>query len=132
MSADLGSPRAVRVALTGLAVGVVGIASLVHAASAEANSSQSPTITVTITADTVTVSPGTVAPGEVTFEVTNNASVPYELDIDGPGPDGELDNLAPGSKRTHTMTLQAGTYRLESDAESGPDNERRAMLTVRG
>ncbi|HEX7050757.1 MAG TPA: hypothetical protein VF188_11180 [Longimicrobiales bacterium] len=89
-------------------------------------------MTVRITADAVQISPATVRPGSVTFQVTNNASVPYDLDIDGPGPDGELENLQPNEKRALTMTLRAGEYEIESNTEQGPDRERHAVLTVQG
>lgn len=111
---------------------VLAFAVIGHEAQAGSATQQAQTVRVSITADEVTVSPARVRAGPVTFRVTNNASVPYDLDVDGPGPDGEIENLAAGATRNLTMTLRPGTYRIESSAESGPDRERRATLTVEG
>ncbi len=88
-------------------------------------------VTVRISEDTVEVSPTTVASGAVTFEVTNATSVPYDVDIDGPGPDGEIEGLQPNETRSLTMTLQTGTYEIETEAERGPERKQEIRLTVR-
>lgn len=89
------------------------------------------TVTIVVTDDSVTVTPTTLRPGSTTFEVTNRTSVPYDVDIDGPGPDGEIEQLQPGETRTLTMTLRAGKYEVESSAEEGPERERKTRITVR-
>jgi hypothetical protein len=88
-------------------------------------------VTVVVTDDSVTVTPRTLSPGSTSFEVTNRTGVPYDVDIDGPGPDGEVEYLQPGETRTITMTLRAGEYEIESSAEEGPDRDRKTRLTVR-
>jgi hypothetical protein len=88
------------------------------------------TVTVRITDGSLEVNPTTVRPGPTTFVVTNNGSVPYDLDVDGPGPDGEIENLPPGQTANMEMTLRVGTYEIESDPE-GPGPDRRVFLTVR-
>lgn len=89
-------------------------------------------VTVRISEDTVEVSPTTVASGAVTFEVTNATSVPYDVDIDGPGPDGEAERLQPGETRTVQMNLQAGTYEVEVESEEGPSREWETRIDVQG
>jgi hypothetical protein len=108
-----------------VAVGIAGLA---------LNGASSPgqqTVTVRITNDALEVQPTTVRAGRTTFNVTNNASVPYDFDVDGPGLDGELDDLPPGKTQSLTLVLQAGTYALEIDSEQRPEREQRVMLTVR-
>lgn len=90
------------------------------------------TVQVRITADALEVNPTTVRPGRTTFNVTNATSVPYDFDVDGPGPDGELNNVPPGETQSLTLILQAGTYEIEVDPEQGPEREQQVMLTVRG
>lgn len=90
------------------------------------------TVTVRVASDgTLTVEPTTVRSGPTTFHVTNNTSVPYDIDIDGPGPDREIENLPPGETRQVNMTLRAGTYEIEANAERDPEREREVYLTVR-
>ena len=88
------------------------------------------TVNVRITDDALEVNPTTLRPGPTTFVVTNNGSVPYDLDVDGPGPDGEIENLQPGKTASIEMTLRVGTYEVESDPE-GPGPDREVFLTVR-
>jgi|GEM_PF-2593158 len=109
---------------------VLALAVAVHAPRDGSATQGAQIVRVQILADEVKVSPLRVRAGQVTFRVTNAASVPYELDIDGPGQDGEIENLAAGETRNLTMMLRPGTYRLESSPESGPERERRATLTV--
>jgi hypothetical protein len=88
------------------------------------------TVTVRITDGSLEVNPTTVRPGQTTFVVTNNGSVPYDVDVDGPGPDGEIENLPPGQTANMSMTLRVGTYEIEADPE-GPGPDRKVFLTVR-
>lgn len=89
------------------------------------------TVSVRITDGSLEVNPSTVRTGATTFVVTNAASVPYDVDIDGPGADGEIDDLAPGQTAKLSMTLRPGTYEIEADPE-GPGPERKVYLTVQG
>ncbi len=88
------------------------------------------TVTVRITDDALEVNPTTLRPGPTRFVVTNNGSVPYDLDVDGPGPDVEIEDLQPGKSASIEMTLRVGTYEVESDPE-GPGPDREVFLTVR-
>lgn len=88
-------------------------------------------VTIRVSDDGLVVEPTTVRPGPTTFRVTNASSVPYDVDIDGPGPDHEFENLPAGESREVTMTLQAGTYEIEANEEREPDRERQVYLTVR-
>lgn len=89
------------------------------------------TVSVRITDGSLEVNPSTVRAGPTNFVVTNAASVPYDVDVDGPEADGEIDDLAPGQTAKLSMTLRPGTYEIEADPE-GPGPGRRVFLTVRG
>lgn len=86
---------------------------------------------VGITDEQVTISPGVLRSGAATFRVTNSASRAQEVDIEGPGEDGELDDLLPDETRELTMMLQAGEYMVEAENEVGPDQTRRVTFQVR-
>lgn len=86
---------------------------------------------VGITAEQVTVSPGVLRTGAATFRITNSASQDQEVEIEGPGEDGELDDLRPGETRDLQMVLQAGDYVIEVENEEGPDQTRRVSFQVR-
>lgn len=88
-------------------------------------------VTVRVSDGGLVVEPTTVRPGATTFHVTNSTSVPYDIDIDGPGPDREIENLPAGESRQINMTLMAGTYEIEANAERDPEREREVYLTVR-
>lgn len=88
------------------------------------------TVTIRVTPDTVLVSPTSLEPGPTAIEVTNETSMPYDVDVDGPGPDGETENLRPGETRSLTMDLRSGTYEIETSPEDDLDREREARLTV--
>ncbi|MFS8636568.1 MAG: cupredoxin domain-containing protein [Gemmatimonadota bacterium] len=88
-------------------------------------------VTIRVSDGALVVEPTTVRPGATTFRVINASSAPYDIDIDGPGPDREFENLPPGESREITMTLQAGTYEIEANEEREPDRERQVYLTVR-
>ena len=90
------------------------------------------TVQIRITDDTVEVTPTSLRPGNTTFQVTNETSVRYDVDIDGPGPDGEAERLQPGETRTIQMNLQAGTYEVEVESEEGPSREWESRIDVQG
>jgi iron uptake system component EfeO len=55
----------------------------------------------------------TFKPGKVTFKIVNEGSDPTELYVyDGTKVVGEVENVGPGSSRTLTVSLDAGTYEL--------------------
>ena len=125
-----GAFRTYGIWLPAVAIMAIGVVALGTRADAFDGSGQKETITVTVTADAITVSPATVRPGEATFRVMNRTSAVYDVDIDGPGPDGEIENIPAGATRTMTMMLRAGRYTVEADPENG-GHERKAMLTVK-
>lgn len=86
--------------------------------------------TVSITDQGIEVSPTSARPGPATFEVTNNATHAQEVEIDGPGDDGDIDNLPPNQTRNVHMTLEAGEYEIKTDNEDAPDQTRRTRLVV--
>jgi hypothetical protein len=99
---------------------------------AESNSAAAQQIvTIRVSDDALVVEPTTVRPGPTTFRVTNASSSPYDIDIDGPGPDREFENLPAGESREITMTLHAGTYEIEANEERDPERERQVYLTVK-
>ncbi len=85
---------------------------------------------VSITDQAIEVSPASARPGPATFEVTNNATHAQEVEIDGPGDDGDIDNLPPNQTRNVHMTLEAGEYEIKTDNEDAPDQTRRTRLMV--
>ena len=51
-----------------------------------------------------------VAPGVVTFTVSNVGSIPHALEVEGQGIEEETDVIQPGASATLTLTLAPGTY----------------------
>jgi uncharacterized cupredoxin-like copper-binding protein len=56
----------------------------------------------------------TVAPGEVTFEVTNDGEAPHNLEVEGPSGEAELpEDLQPGDRGDLPVDLsEPGTYKF--------------------
>ncbi len=88
------------------------------------------TITVRVTDQGVEVSPTSTRPGPATFQVTNNATHPQDVEIDGPGEDGDIDDLPLNQTRSVNMTLEAGEYEIQSENEGAPDQSRSTRLVV--
>jgi len=63
--------------------------------------------------------------------VTNAASVPYDVEVDGPEADREIEDLASGKVANMSMTRSTGMYEIETDPV-GPGSERRIVLTAQG
>lgn len=77
--------------------------------------------------------PEQVNSGRVTFEVTNNGSVPHNFQISGNGIDRSFDqNLEPGDTQTMQLTLDAGTYDIVCPVDSHAQQGMRTTLTVNG
>jgi plastocyanin len=58
----------------------------------------------------VELSQSTIAPGNVTFTVTNAGSIPHAFEVEGQGIEQETDVIQPGASTTLQLTLKAGTY----------------------
>lgn len=134
MHAQVGIRRVVSIGLATLALGVLGAASFMPVTTVVAPEAKPDTARVTVTATGVTVSPATVRTGNVMLMVMNSSSATVDFELDGPDPNGEadaeLDDIAVGETRSATISLRAGTYRLEAE-DDDDNNERRATLTVR-
>ena len=101
-----------------------------QATSGTSTAAEEQMFTVSITDQGIEVSPTSARPGPATFEVTNNATHAQEVEIDGPGDDGDLDNLPPNQTRNVHLTLEAGEYEIKTDNEDAPDQTRRTRLVV--
>lgn len=95
-----------------------------------ATAAQQQTVSVVITDAGITLSSATVPHGAVRFQVRNNATVPYEFEVEGPDTDLEKKNIRPASDYNVTLDLGAGKYEIKAESESGPKHEREAVLTV--
>ncbi|MEA2713695.1 MAG: hypothetical protein QOK27_1656 [Gemmatimonadales bacterium] len=60
----------------------------------------------------VELSEATVAPGPVTFTVTNAGSIPHGFEVEGHGIEKQIALIQPGSSAMLTLTLQPGTYEV--------------------
>jgi hypothetical protein len=60
----------------------------------------------------IELSQGTVAPGSVTFTVTNAGNIPHAFEVEGQGIERETAVLQPGSSATLNLTLKPGTYEV--------------------
>lgn len=88
------------------------------------------TISVVITDSGIALSSATVPHGAVRFQVRNNATVPYEFEIEGPDVDLKKKHIQPATDYTVTLDLRAGKYEIEAESESGPKHEWKSVLTV--
>lgn len=71
-------------------------------------------VTVTETDFKLQLSPSSLQPGPTTFTAMNNGHVAHSLEVDGPGVSDQRipGTIAPGSSKTLTVTLKAGTYEI--------------------
>ncbi|MCA9913559.1 MAG: cupredoxin domain-containing protein, partial [Anaerolineae bacterium] len=77
--------------------------------------------------------PESVSSGQVTFEVTNDGSVPHNFRITGQGIDQQFDqNLEPGETQSMQVNLEAGTYDIMCPVDSHAQQGMRTTLTVEG
>jgi hypothetical protein len=95
-----------------------------------ATAARQQTVSVVITDSGISLSTATVPHGTVRFQVRNDATVPYEFEIEGPGVEHKKKDIRPASDYTATLDLRAGKYEIEAESESGPKHEWKAVLTV--
>jgi uncharacterized cupredoxin-like copper-binding protein len=76
----------------------------------------------------------TVAPGEVTFEVTNDGEAPHNLEVEGPSGEAELpEDLQPGDSGDLPVDLsEPGTYRFYCPVGNHEDLGMVGEVTVQG
>lgn len=120
----------IRVAVGTLGVAILAVTPFIKATPADAQKSAAQPIAVSIMADVVTAAPDTVRAGQVTFQATNRTQRVQDLQINGPGVDTELDNIAAGATRSVSMAVRPGTYRLRATEENGDGKERISLVTV--
>jgi plastocyanin len=60
----------------------------------------------------VVLSQPTIAPGRVTFSITNKGSVPHAFEVEGQGIEKETAPIQPGASSTLTLTLKPGRYEV--------------------
>src|SRR5258708_145992 len=77
----------------------------------------------------VELSEGTIAPGTVTFTVTNAGSIPHALEVEGQGIEQETGVIQPGASATLTLTLKAGTYEVYCPV--GEDSHKKLGMDTR-
>jgi VCBS repeat-containing protein len=81
------------------------------------------------------IKPGTVtldAPGNYTFEVTNDGQTQHALEIEGNGVEEETDTLGPGESGEVTVELAAGEYELYCPVDGHRANGMEGTLVVSG
>jgi plastocyanin len=90
--------------------GLLFAASALGAARQHQASSEPVQVTAKLSEWKVELSETTVAPGAVTFTVTNAGSIPHGFEVEGHGIEKQTALIQPGSSTTLTLTLQPGTY----------------------
>lgn len=67
-------------------------------------------VTATLSEWKVELSEHSIAPGAVTFTITNAGSIPHAFEVEGEGIEQETNVIQPGAHATLTLTLKPGTY----------------------
>lgn len=77
------------------------------------------TVEVRLSEWSVELSQQTIAPGVVTFVVTNSGQIPHAIEVEGAGIETELEEIQPGATDTLVVSLQAGRYEIYCPVGSG-------------
>ncbi len=78
---------------------------------------------------TVRLSEAAVPAGQVTFNVTNNGSIPHAFEIEGKGTERKTPLIQPGESAVLTLTLDPGTYEIYCPV--GQDSHRKLGMETR-
>ena len=77
------------------------------------------TVTVRLSEWSVQLSQQSIAPGLVTFVVTNSGKIPHAIEVEGGGIEKELEEIQPGATDTLAVTLKPGRYEIYCPVGSG-------------
>jgi len=86
-------------------------------------------VTATLSEWKVELSERRIAPGVVTFTVTNAGSIPHALEVEGEGIEQETEVIQPGAHATLTLTLKPGTYEVYCPV--GDDSHKKLGMDTR-
>ena len=75
--------------------------------------------------------PGEIAPGSITFVVTNQGTIPHAFEVEGRGLERQTPQIAPGTTARLTVTLKAGRYELYCPVGDGSHKHLGMDTTVR-
>src|SRR4029077_9391882 len=92
---------------TVVALGVLGV---VVGAASRPHLDVAAQVSVKLTEWNVALSQASVAPGPVTFVITNAGSIPHGFEVEGQGIEKEIETIQPGASDTLTLTLKTGNY----------------------
>ncbi len=112
-----------------LAVPFRNLASSMLTAIALAGEPHPVAVTATLSEWKVELSERRIAPGVVTFTVTNAGSIPHALEVEGEGIEQETEVIQPGAHATLTLTLKAGTYEVYCPV--GEDSHKKLGMDTR-
>jgi plastocyanin len=111
MRNERGTIGKVAIAVAAVCVATAGAALAGMAAQA---ATKTTTVKVTETNYKILLSRHTVKPGPVKFVVVNHGTVAHEFAIHGPSVNKRIPGkLTPGSKKTLTVRLRKGTYKID-------------------
>ena len=102
-----GDTRSTR-SLSLLNVGLV--LQFVISTSAHADAPTASVVKVSLSEWKVEVTPTTIPPGPVAFEVTNAGKIPHALEVEGRGMEKSTPQIQPGTSATLKLNLRSGTY----------------------
>ena len=79
----------------------------------------------------ITLPSQTMKPGTYTFTIQNKGTFPHNLNVMGPGVDGQAsETVSPGQTGALTVTLKPGTYELWCSIDGHKSNGMDIKLTV--
>jgi uncharacterized cupredoxin-like copper-binding protein len=139
MSTGLTRPRARVSATAGLLLLLAGCGSsgpapqgtAAASGSASASAPAGTPVNVVEKEFSITLPAQTMKPGTYTFTIQNKGTFPHNLNVMGPGVDGQAsETVSPGQTGTLTVTLKPGTYELWCSIDGHKSSGMDAKLTV--